>query len=93
MSGMPTPPLQMNSCTKFLEAFTFLSFLRKSKIILFFIFEVFWIDNIKYIFDYIKMSLVLILTLTVIQAQKKKKKKFQNIFDQEINFTLKCSSQ
>ena len=38
------------------------------------------------------MSLVLILTLTVIQAQKKKKK-FQNIFDQEINFTLKCSSQ
>ena len=23
----------------------------------------------------------------------KKKKKFQNIFDQEINFTLKCSSQ
>ena len=82
----------MNSCTKFLEAFTFLSFLRKSKIILFFIFEVFWIDNIKYIFDYIKMSLVLILTLTVIQAQKKKKK-FQNIFDQEINFTLKCSSQ
>ena len=91
MSGMPTPPLQMNSCTKFLEAFTFLSFLRKSKIILFFIFEVFWIDNIKYIFDYIKMSLVLILTLTVIQAQKKKK--FQNILDQEINFTLKCSSQ
>ena len=56
---MPSPPLQMDSWIKCLEAYIFLSFLRKFKILLPFLFEVFWIDNIMYIFDYVKMNSVL----------------------------------
>ena len=59
MSKMLRPHLQMDSCTNFLEAFTFFSFLRKFKILLPFLFEVFWIDNIMYIFDYVKMNYIL----------------------------------
>ena len=58
MSKMPSPPLHMDSWTKCLEAYIFLSFLRKFKILLPFLFEVFWIDNIMYIFDYVKMNSV-----------------------------------
>ena len=53
----------MDSWTKCLEAFIFLPFLRKFKILLTFLFEVFWFDNIMYIFDYIKMNPVLKMNL------------------------------
>ena len=33
-----------------------------------------------------------LLTLTILKAQEKIKN-FQNVFDEKINFTLKCSSQ
>ena len=49
----------MDSWTKCLEAFIFLSLLRKFKILLPFLLEVFWIDNIMYIFDYVKINSVL----------------------------------
>ena len=56
---MPSPPLPMDSWTKCMEAFIFLSSLRKFKILLPLLFEVFWIDHIMYIFDYVKMNSVL----------------------------------
>ena len=52
---MPSPPLQMDGWTKCLEAYIFLSFMGELKILLSFL----WIDNIMYIFDYVKMSSVL----------------------------------
>ena len=52
-------PLHMNNWAKCLEVFIFLTFLWKFKILLSFLFEVFWIDNTMYIFDYVKMNSVL----------------------------------
>ena len=66
MSKMASPPLQMDSWTKYLETYIFLSFLRKFKILLYFLFEVFWIDNIMYIFDYKKMNSVLKMNVLLI---------------------------
>ena len=59
MFEMPSPHLQIYSWIKCLEAFVFLSFLRTLKILLPFLFEVFWIDNTMHIFDYVKMNFVL----------------------------------
>ena len=56
----------MDSWTKYLETYIFLSFLRKFKILLYFLFEVFWIDNIMYIFDYKKMNSVLKMNVLLI---------------------------
>ena len=57
MSKKSSPHLQMDSWTKCLEAFIFLSFLRNFKILLPFHFVIFC--NIMYIFDYVKMNSVL----------------------------------
>ena len=54
MSQMLNPPLQMDSWTKCLEVYIFLSFLTKIKILLSFLFDVFWIDNIMYVLHYSK---------------------------------------
>ena len=59
MSKVPSPPLQMDSWIKFFEASIYSSFWRRFKIPLPFLFEVFWVDNIMYIFDYVNMNSVL----------------------------------
>ena len=56
---MPVPPLFMDTWNKCLEAYIFLSFLRKFKILLSFPSEVFWINKIMYLFDYVMMNSVL----------------------------------
>ena len=58
MSKITSPSLQMNSFTKYLETFIFLSFLRKCKHFLPLLFEVFWMDIMR-IFDDVKMNSVL----------------------------------
>ena len=59
MSKMPSLTLQIVCWTKCLEDFIFLSFLWKFKNLLPSLIEIFWIDNIMYIFDYVKMNPVL----------------------------------
>ena len=59
MSKKSSPNLQIDSRAKCLEAFIFLSYLSKFKILLTFLLKVFWIDDIMYIFDYVKMNSVL----------------------------------
>ena len=58
-NAMLSPLFHMDSWTKCLKYYIFLSLLRNFKIFHPFLYEVFWIDNIIYIFDYVKMNSVL----------------------------------